>query len=99
MPNEQSIEPGAFEAIAAAMTPPEPTIQPIDHAEELMALKSYYEARTIGLRGALRRETEKNAELLKSNTDLAAQLDEAQKAIVELRAEFSKLSGKSGKAN
>lgn len=99
MSTEQPIEPGTFEAMAAAMTPPEPAIQPIDHAEELMALKSYYEARTIGLRGALRRETEKNAELVKSNGDLAAQLEDAQKAFAELRAEFSKLSGKSGKAN
>jgi predicted nuclease with TOPRIM domain len=99
MPAEQSIEPGAFETIAAAMTPPEPTIQPIDHAEELMALKSYYEARTIGLRGALRRETEKNAELRKINDELSAQLADAKKGMEELREEFAELSAKSGKAH
>lgn len=99
MSTDQPAEPGAFEAIAAAITPPEPAIQPIDHAEEPMALKSYYEARTIGLRGALRRETEKNAELLKINDELSAQLADAQKGMEELRDEFAELSAKSGKAH
>ncbi|MHC1549387.1 hypothetical protein [Phyllobacterium sp. K27] len=89
------------------MTPSEPEIQAIDHAEELMALKAYYEARTVGLRGALRREQKKNADLVDMNKQLTERLEVAEKGVEEVREEIAKLTaskpseadGKAGKAN
>lgn len=90
--SENTLQAGAFEAMAEALAPAEAEIQPIDHAEELMALKIYYEARTVGLRGALRREQEKNKQL-------AERLALAEKGVEEVREEIAKLtSSKAGKA-
>ncbi|EJN04224.1 hypothetical protein [Phyllobacterium sp. YR531] len=97
---ETTNEAGTLEAIAEAMAPKEPDILPIDHAEELMAVKMFYETRTIGLRAALRREQQKNAELLESNKQLQERVEAAEKNLDEVREDVAKLTpSKPGKAN
>ncbi|MGN8022145.1 hypothetical protein ACTJJ7_15685 [Phyllobacterium sp. 22229] len=89
---DETINAASAETIAEAITPAEPATLPIDHAEELMAVKLFYESRTVGLRAALRKEQAVTAELTKTNIDLNARLEEAERGLEDVREEIVKLS-------
>jgi hypothetical protein len=63
-----------LEALAAMMSPDTNKILPVDMAEEAIALVEHLKGRTLALRAAYRRETEKVAELTAANEKLTAEL-------------------------